>query len=128
MAASHGGFLALTAAIWATHSLIGYLAVLAVADDISLLAAAFAGAASNLAFALPINGIAGLGPPQAAWTAALHLTGASWEISLATALLAYGCILVGAVLAAAPTVIRLEMPPRVAPARAQRVGTGVSPR
>jgi len=128
MPAGNGGFLALTVAIWATHSLIGYLAVLAVADDVSLLAATFAGAASNLAFALPVTGVAGLGPPQAAWTAALHLTGASWEIALASALLTYGCTLVGAIVAAAPTMAWLERPLRAAAAQAQRVGTGVSPR
>jgi uncharacterized membrane protein YbhN (UPF0104 family) len=128
MPTGNGGFLALTVAIWATHSLIGYLAVLAVTDDVSLIAATFASAASNLAFALPVTGVAGLGPPQAAWTAALHLTGASWHISVATALLTYGCILVGAIIAAAPTVAWLERPLRAASAQAQRVGTGVSPR
>ena len=97
-----GASLALTIAIWSIHSLIGYLAVKAVADDVSMIAAAFAGAASNLAFALPVTGVAGLGPPQAAWTAALHLAGASWTIAIATALLTYGCILLGATLTVAP--------------------------
>lgn len=97
-----GASLALTMAIWSIHSLIGYLAVTAVADDVSLIAAAFAGAASNLAFALPVTGVAGLGPPQAAWTAALHFAGASWTIAIATALLTYGCILLGAMLTVAP--------------------------
>ncbi len=34
-----------------------------------------ASAAANLAFALPVSGLAGRGPPQAAWAGALHLTG-----------------------------------------------------
>jgi Lysylphosphatidylglycerol synthase TM region len=113
--AQHGrrGFhLALTVAIWSTHSLIGYLAVSAIAADLSLVAAAFAGAASNLAFALPVTGVAGLGPPQAAWTAALHLTGATWEISIASALLVYGCLLVGVILTAAPTLLWAPNPAR----------------
>jgi hypothetical protein len=96
--------LALTLAIWSTHSLIAYLALSAIAD-LSLIAAAFASAASNLAFALPVTGIAGLGPPQAAWTAALHLTGATLDIAIASALLVYGCLLVGVILTAAPTLL-----------------------
>jgi hypothetical protein len=97
-----GASLAVTIAIWSIHGLIGYLAVNAVADDVLVFAAAFAGAASNLAFALPVTGVAGLGPPQAAWAAALHFAGASWTIAIATALLAYGCILLGATLTVAP--------------------------
>ena len=97
--------LALTVAIWLTHGLIGYLAAIAIAADLAFVAAIFAGAASNLAFALPVTGVAGLGPPQAAWAAALHLSGATWEISIASALLVYGCLLLGVVLTAAPTLI-----------------------
>jgi hypothetical protein len=96
--------LALTISIWSIHSLIAYLALSAIAD-LSLIAAAFAGAASNLAFALPVTGVAGLGPPQAAWTAALHLTGATLDVAIASALLVYGCLLVGVILTAAPTLL-----------------------
>jgi hypothetical protein len=98
-------FLTLTVAIWATHSVIGYLAVRAVAADVALVAAVFASAAGNLAFALPVTGIAGLGPPQAAWTASLHLSGVAWDVAVASALLAYGCILLGAILSALPTLL-----------------------
>jgi hypothetical protein len=108
-----GAGLALTIAIWALHSLIGFCAVRAVADAVSVIAAAFAGAASNLAFALPVTGVAGLGPPQAAWAAALHFAGASWPIAIATALLAYGCILLGAMLAVALAAL-LTAPPALA--------------
>jgi uncharacterized membrane protein YbhN (UPF0104 family) len=114
-AAQHGRWafhLALTVAIWSTHSLIGYLAVSAIAADLSFVAAAFAGAAGNLAFALPVTGVAGLGPPQAAWTAALHLTGATWETAIASALLVYGCLLVGVILTAAPTLLWAPNPAR----------------
>jgi hypothetical protein len=97
----HGASLAVTVAIWTTHSLIACLAVSAVASHVSVAAVAFASAASNLAFALPVTGVAGVGPPQAAWAAALNLSGASWHIAIATALVVYGCILVGALLTAA---------------------------
>ena len=103
----NGLHVALTVVIWLTHSLICYLALTAIARDLTLVAAAFAGAASNLAFALPVTGVAGLGPPQAAWTAALHLTGVTWEISIASALVVYGCLFVGMILTAAPTLLRL---------------------
>jgi hypothetical protein len=122
-AAQHGRrafHLALTVAIWLTHSLIGYRAVAAIATDLSFVAAAFAGAASNLAFALPVTGVAGLGPPQAAWTAALHLAGATWEIAIASEMLVYGCLLVGVILTAAPTLLW-------APGRARRFGWGSPP-
>ena len=128
-----GASLALTVAIWSIHSLIGYLAVMAVADDVSVIAAAFAGAASNLAFALPVTGVAGLGPPQAAWAAALHFAGASWAIAIATALLTYGCILLGAMLTVAPVLAWARDDGSGARGlgfgrRPQRVGTGTSPR
>jgi hypothetical protein len=97
--------LPLTLAIWLTHGWIGYLAALAVADDLTFVAAGFAGAASNLAFALPITGVAGLGPPQAAWSASLQLAGASWEAGVASALMAYGCLLAGSLLTAAAALL-----------------------
>jgi len=97
--------LALTVAIWVTHCLIGYLAATAIASHLTLIAASFAGAASSLAFALPVTGVAGLGPPQAAWAAALRLTGVTWEISIASGLLVYGCLLLGVILTAAPSLL-----------------------
>jgi hypothetical protein len=103
----NGLHVALTVVIWLTHSLICYLALTAIAGDLTVVAAAFAGAASNLAFALPVTGVAGLGPPQAAWTAALHLTGVTWEISIESALVVYVCLFVGVILTAAATLLRL---------------------
>jgi Lysylphosphatidylglycerol synthase TM region len=97
--------LPLTLAIWLTHGWIGYLAARAVADELTFVAAGFAGAASNLAFALPITGVAGLGPPQAAWSASLQMAGASWEAGVASALMAYGCLLAGSLLTAAAALL-----------------------
>jgi uncharacterized membrane protein YbhN (UPF0104 family) len=96
-----GCCLVATLAIWLTHGWIGYLAALAVADELTFVHAALAGAASNLAFALPVTGVGGVGPPQAAWTSALQLTGASWETGVATALMAYGCLSLGSLMTAA---------------------------
>ena len=97
--------LIVTLAIWLTHGWVGYLAAIAVAGDLTFVATALAGAASNLAFALPVTGVGGLGPPQAAWSSALQLAGASWEVGVATALLAYGCLLAGGLLTAAATLL-----------------------
>ena len=95
--------LVVTVAIWLVHAGIGYFAAGAVADDLTFIATSLAGAASNLAFALPVTGIGGLGPPQAAWSHALELAGARREVGIATALAAYGCLLVGGLLTAAMT-------------------------
>lgn len=52
------------------------------------------GTAGSLAFALPINGLANLGPFQAAWVAAGSTLGRSGELALISALLAHGAVLV----------------------------------
>ena len=57
-----------------------------------------AGAASYLAFAIPVPNVAGLGPPQAAWVAALNLAGVGWETAIVTALTAHAVLLVGPVM------------------------------
>ncbi len=84
----------LTCFIWLSHALIAYLTALSIQAGIALAPLAMASAASNLAFALPINGIAGLGPPQAAWATMLHLAGTDWDPAVATALLCHGLLLV----------------------------------
>ena len=56
--------LALTLAIWLTHATLAYLAATAVADGLDFFAVMLANAAASLAFAIPVNGLAGLGPPR----------------------------------------------------------------
>ncbi len=92
-----------TIAIWLTHGWICYLAAVAVAANLTFVAAALAAAASNLAFAVPVTGVAGFGPPQAAWSAVLQLLGTGWEVAVATALMAYGCLALGSFLTATAT-------------------------
>ena len=92
-----------TIAIWLIHGWICYLAAIAVASDLTFVAVALAASASNLGFALPVTGVAGLGPPQAAWSAALQLLGADWGVAVATALMAYGCLVLGSFLTATAT-------------------------
>jgi hypothetical protein len=88
----------LTAAIWLTHALLAYLAASAVADGLHFPQIMLASTAANLAFAIPISGLAGLGPPQAAWATMLHLTGVAWEPAIVTALILHGLLLSGALL------------------------------
>ncbi|HET6522486.1 MAG TPA: lysylphosphatidylglycerol synthase transmembrane domain-containing protein [Geminicoccaceae bacterium] len=89
--------LALSCGVWGTHFVVGWLAASAVADGLRPLAVVMAGAASYLAFALPVPTVAGLGPPQAAWAWALSLTGVPWGPAVVTGLVCYGVLIVGAV-------------------------------
>ncbi len=84
----------LTLSIWIGHALIAWLVVQAIGAAFGLYATAMASASSNLAFALPITGIAGLGPPQAAWATMLNLAGHDWAPAIASALLCHGLLLV----------------------------------
>lgn len=90
--------MALTAAIWLTHALLALLVAGAVANGLRFLQILLASTAANLAFALPVSGVAGLGPPQAAWASTLHLTGVAWEPAVVTALILHGVLLSGALL------------------------------
>src|SRR5262249_26011377 len=65
--------LALGFSIWLTFALVAVLVARAVAVSVGPSAAILGAAAGNLAFALPVNGLAGIGPAQAAFVLA-----ASW--------------------------------------------------
>lgn len=66
---------ALSWAIWLVFGVAAWLAAGAVEETLPLSTAMLAAAAGNLAFALPVNGIVGLGPAQAAWVAAATAVG-----------------------------------------------------
>jgi len=97
--------LALTLAIWLVHGTLAYIAASAVADGLGFFDVMLANAAASLAFAIPINGLAGLGPPQAAWATLLHLTGVGWEPAIVTALICHGVLLSGALIVTAATFV-----------------------
>lgn len=84
----------LTCLIWSIHALIAFLTAASIQAGIGFLPLAMASAASNLAFALPISGIAGLGPPQAAWASVLNLSDVDWTSAITTALLCHGLLLI----------------------------------
>jgi len=88
---------ALTFAIWLVFGAVAMVAGSAVADmrpAVAMLGAA----AGSLAFALPVNGIAGLGPAQAAWAAAVSWAGLGWPDAVASALAVYAVTLASALL------------------------------
>lgn len=61
-------------------------------------AAAMLGAsAGHVAFALPINGIAGIGPSQAAWVAATTRAGVPWDDAVISALALHAVVLTNAI-------------------------------
>lgn len=100
------GSLILTLLVWALQFVLSYNAASAV-SDLSLAQIMFAHSAASLAFALPINGVAGVGPTQAAWALALEQTGETFELGVTTALIwhsvpVFGALLLAAVVASPP--------------------------
>lgn len=94
-----GQITALSLLVWACHAGVAWLAFAALGLPVDIATAVFAGACANLAFALPFQGIAGLGPVQAAfaWAAASSGVPLQQAITVAIAchlaLLASGCFL-----------------------------------
>ncbi len=88
----------LSFAVWLTFGVLAVLTANAVVDGISPAVALLGASAGNLAFALPINGIAGLGPSQAAWAAALSQAGVPWSDAVISALALYAVVLTSALL------------------------------
>lgn len=96
-----------TAVILLTMIGFHYVCALAVGAAPGIVGGVMASAAAILAFALPINGIGGLGPTQAAWTFALAVQGVNWDKALIAGMLIYAVSLtVSGVL----TVIAFMMP------------------
>ena len=73
------GAIALSFAVWFTFGALAFLTTDAVVEGVSPVTVLLGASAGNLAFALPINGIAGLGPSQAAWVAAVSRAGVPWD-------------------------------------------------
>ena len=69
--------------------LVHYFCARAVSAAPSLAGTVVASTAAILVFTLPINGIGGLGPVQAAWSLALSAQGVVWETALTAGFLMY---------------------------------------
>jgi hypothetical protein len=85
-------------AIWLTFGFAAVLVAAAVVDTVGPRAALVGAAAGNLAFALPVNGIAGLGPAQAAWVLATTWAGVPRDDAIISALALHALVLANALL------------------------------
>ena len=86
----------LSLALWLVFGLAAILVVQAVVATVSPAAAMLGAAAGNVAFALPVNGIAGIGPAQAAWVAATTRAGVPWDDAVVSALALHAVVLTNA--------------------------------
>jgi hypothetical protein len=88
---------ALGLAIWLAFAASAVLVAEAVVATVSPAAATLGALAGSIAFALPINGIAGIGPSQAAWVVATTLTGVPWNDAVLSALAMHAVVLSNAI-------------------------------
>ena len=84
-------------ALWLVFGAGAILVASAVVATVSPGAAMLGAAAANVAFALPINGIAGIGPSQAAWVAATTWVGVPWDDAVVSALALHAVVLMNAI-------------------------------
>jgi uncharacterized membrane protein YbhN (UPF0104 family) len=91
----------LSLVLWLVLGLAAVLVAGAVVASVSPAAALLGGAAGNVAFALPVNGIAGIGPSQAAWVAAVTRAGVPWDDAVVSALALHAVVLANALLCGA---------------------------
>ena len=90
---------ATTLGLWASHAAIAALAIVATATPAGIGATVAAAAAGNLAFALPVSGVLGLGPQQVAFAGTLELAGVEWTRAVAAALVLHAVVAATAVVA-----------------------------
>lgn len=86
----------LSFAIWLVFAALAFIAARSVTEAIGPAVALLGASASNLAFALPVNGIGGLGASQAAWVFVVHRAGIAFEDAVISALALYAVTLTGA--------------------------------
>ena len=84
--------------LWSCHAGVAWLAFLALDQPVDVATAVFAGASANLAFALPFQGVAGLGPVQAAFAWAAKTSGVPLDPAIAAALACHATLVVSACL------------------------------
>lgn len=88
---------ALGFAIWLLLALAAIMVAGAVTTTVPPVAAMLGASAGHVAFALPINGIAGIGPSQAAWVAATTKAGVPWDDAVISALALHAVVLTNAI-------------------------------
>ncbi|MEQ9642671.1 MAG: lysylphosphatidylglycerol synthase domain-containing protein [Alphaproteobacteria bacterium] len=88
-------------AVWCAIFLAFHIAALATGGAADPATTVLAGTAGSLAFALPVNGVANVGPFEAAWAAVMTRAGVSLEVATAGALAAHALMIAVNVAAAA---------------------------
>lgn len=84
--------------IWLGLALAAILVADAVTTGVPAAAAILGASAGHVAFALPVNGIAGVGPSQGAWVAATTKAGVPWDDAVISALALHAVVLTNALL------------------------------
>lgn len=84
--------------LWLVFGGIAVIAAEAVTDRVSPAVAMLGAAAGNIAFALPVNGIGGLGASQAAWALVVERAGVPFRDAAISAFALYAVTLAGALL------------------------------
>ena len=79
--------------LWLVFGFAAVLTASAVVRTVGPVVAMLGAAAGNIAFALPINGIAGIGPAQAAWVVAATQAGVPWDDAVLSALALHAVVL-----------------------------------
>ena len=102
--------IALSLAIWVSYGLMAVLVASALSPAIGIAQGMLGAAAGNVAFALPVNGLAGLGPAQAAWVFAVTGAGVPWRDAAVTALGVHAVSLASALLFGGAAMITGRMP------------------
>ena len=92
-------------AIWLLLALAAIMVAGAVTTTVPPAAAMLGASAGHVAFALPINGIAGIGPSQAAWVAATTRAGVPWDDAVISALALHAVVLTNAIVLGAVATI-----------------------
>jgi hypothetical protein len=100
----------LSCLIWLGFGGLAALAANAVAA-IPPMVALLGASAGNIAFALPVNGIVGLGASQAAWVAVVSKAGIPWTDAVLSALAVYAVTLASAVLFGGAAMLAAGAPP-----------------
>ena len=105
-----------TLGLWGSHAAIAALALAATGTDAGALATVAASAAGNLAFALPVSGVLGLGPQQVAFAATLQAADVPWSRAVAAALTVHLTVTLAAVIAGLASWLMQRRPARPRPA------------
>lgn len=109
----HAYFLAITSCIWLVQFGLSYCAGAAL-SSFRFVEIVFANSTAAVAFALPVNGVVGLGPAQAAWALTIKQLGHPFELAVSTALVWHSMALVGSLLLAGAVALVPRRRPDVA--------------